>query len=247
VLTPFYHWRHEHAIHHATAGNIDKRDVGDVPTMTVQEYLAAPWWKRAGYRILRNPFILFTIAPTLMFGLVHRFPGRHAAKRERWSVHLTNLALLLLLIGLSLLIGPKQLLMVQGPIVFLGTIAGVWGFYVQHQFEGVYWEKRERWSFVEAGLAGSSFYKLPAVLMWFSGDIGYHHIHHLSPKIPNYRLRPCHEANEALQITPMTLRDSFKCTRYHLIDETTRQLVGWDVLAERRRTLRAEEPDSAGS
>jgi acyl-lipid omega-6 desaturase (Delta-12 desaturase) len=255
TFTPFYYWRHDHAIHHATAGNLDKRDVGDVPTMTAQEYLAAldkrdvgdvptmtaqeylaaPWWQRAGYRILRNPLVMFTIGPLLMFGVVHRIPPRHAAKRELWSVHYTNLAILGLIVGLSLLIGPKALLLVQLPIMALAGAAGVWGFYVQHQFENVYWEHQDRWSFVRAGMQGSSYYKLPALLMWFSGDIGYHHIHHLSPKVPNYRLRPCHEANEAFQIPPLTLRASLKCTRLHLIDDETRELVGWDVLRKYRQ------------
>ena len=195
-------------MHHATAGNIDKRYTGDVPTMTVQEYLAAPWWKRAGYRIMRHPLFLFTVGATFMFTLVHRFPVRGAARRETWSVIYTDLALIALVGGLVVFVGWKTLLLVALPVVVPATTVGVWLFYVQHQFEGVYWETKDRWSFLRAGLQGSSFYRLPRVLQWFSGNIGFHHIHHLGPKIPSYRLEACHKANPPLQVKPLSISRS---------------------------------------
>ena len=230
TLTPFHQWRHDHAIHHATAGNVDKRYTGDVPTMTVKEYLAAPWWRKAGYRIMRHPLFLFTIGSTAMFTLLHRIPPRGVGKREFWSVILTDLALFALLGGLGLLVGWKALLIVGLAVVVPATAAGVWLFYVQHQFEGVYWETRDRWNFARAGLEGSSFYALPRVLQWVTGNIGFHHIHHLSPKVPSYRLEACHKANPALQVKPLTLLHSLKGVRLHLIDDATCKLVGWDVL-----------------
>ncbi len=230
TLTPFYQWRHDHAIHHATAGNLDKRYKGDVPTMTVDEYRAAPWWKQAGYRIMRNPLFLFTIGATAMFTLIHRFPVKGAGRRETLSVLYTDLALVVLLGGLAWLVGWKLLLIVALPVIVPACAAGVWMFYVQHQYEGVYWETNERWSFTKAALQGSSFYKLPRVLQWFTGSIGFHHIHHLSPRVPNYHLEACYKAVPAFHIKPLTVRESLKTARLRLIDDRTRQVVGWEGL-----------------
>lgn len=236
TMTPFYQWRHDHAIHHATAGNLDKRDVGDVPTMTVQEYLAAPWWRKAVYRIVRSPWILFTVGATIMFAIIHRIPPAHADRRERWSVIYTDLALAALVAGMGLLVGFKEYFLVSAPILVIGCTAGVWLFYVQHQFEGVYWEHKERWSFVRAGMQGSSFYKLPMILQWFTGNIGFHHIHHLSPKVPNYHLPSCYRENPPFHIKPLTVLESLKTVRLHLIDDATRRLVGWDALRRHRQS-----------
>ena len=232
TLTPFDHWRHDHAVHHASAGNLDKRGVGDVYTMTIDEYLAAPRWKRLGYRIMRNPLFLFTIGSTFVFLFSHRLWAPRAGRPERLSVVYTDLALLLLITLLSMVFGLEQFFLIFLPVHILGSAVGVWMFYVQHQFEGVYWEHKDRWSFVRAGLLGSSFYKLPAVLQWFSGNIGFHHIHHLSPKIPNYFLPTCHKENPSFQIKPLTLLSSLKSTRLHLWDERSQQLVGFNVLHE---------------
>ncbi|MEW5870344.1 MAG: fatty acid desaturase [Chloroflexota bacterium] len=230
MLTPYAQWRHDHAVHHATAGNLDRRGVGDVFTLTVQEYLASPWWKRAGYRIMRHPLFLLTIGATFVFVVSHRFWTPKAGREERLSVVYTNLALAAIVAGMSWLVGLKAFLLVFTPIIVLACGVGVWLFYVQHQFEEAYWERKENWSFVRAGLQGSSFYKLPAVLQWFSGNIGFHHIHHLSPKIPNYNLPKCHRENAAFQVRPLTLWSSLKSMRLHLWDETARRLVGFDAL-----------------
>jgi omega-6 fatty acid desaturase (delta-12 desaturase) len=227
-FTPYYHWRWEHAIHHSTAGDLDRRGTGDVWTLTVQEYLEASRWKRFSYRLARNPFILFVVAPFFLFLVLERFPSRKAPTRERFSVYLTNLGLILTGGALSLLFGLKAYLVLQISLVTLAGSAGVWLFYVQHQFEDVYWERGEGWDYTRAALEGSSFYKLPKVLQWFSGNIGFHHIHHLSPRIPNYNLERCHKAEPLFQrVKPITLLASLKCFTFRLWDEKRRRMVGY--------------------
>lgn len=230
VLTPFYEWRHTHAIHHSSAGDLDRRGVGDVYTMTVEEYLAAPWYKKVGYRIMRSPILLFTISSFLVFVLFHRFWGPEAGKREKNSVIWTNLALVTVVGGLMYLIGWKEFLLVEIPILLITTSAGVWLFYVQHNFEPTYWDRHANWDFFRAGMEGSSFYKLPKVLQWFTGNIGFHHIHHLSPKIPNYKLEQCHNENPQFHVEPLTIRKSLKSLYFRLWDEKERMLVGWNAL-----------------
>ena len=230
VLTPFYHWKHSHAIHHATAGDLDRRGVGDVYTMTVEEYLAAPWYKKAGYRIMRNPIILFTIGAVIVFALTHRFWERNAGKRERSSVIWTNIALAAVVGWLVIEIGWAAFLLVELSILLIACCAGVWLFYVQHNFETTYWARHASWDFFYAGMDGSSFYKLPRALQWFTGNIGFHHIHHLSPRIPNYKLEACHNENPVFQIRPLTIRRSLKSLMYRLWDEKERMLVGWNAL-----------------
>jgi len=235
TFTPYFSWRREHAIHHATSGDLDRRGTGDVKTMTVKEYLAAPWWKKASYRIFRNPLIMFTIGSFLVFTVVHRFPRPKDGKKERASVWWTNLALALL-IGLMIwLVGWKTYLLAQLPVLLLGTSAGVWLFYVQHNFDPTYWERHSKWQFVKAGFEGSSFYKLPGILQWFTGNIGFHHIHHLSPKIPNYKLPECYRENPLFHVTPMTILASLSSLRMRLYDEERRIMVGWDALKRFRQ------------
>jgi len=236
TFTPYYHWRWEHAIHHASAGDLDKRGTGDVWTMTVQEYLESSRWKKFAYRLSRNPFILFVIAPLFLFLLRQRFPSPKASERERHSVWAMNAAILGMALGLTWLVGLKAYLIIQLIILMVAGGAGVWMFYVQHQFEDVYWERGEDWSYVAAALQGSSFYKLPRVLQWFSGNIGFHHIHHLSPRIPNYNLEKCHQADPLFQqVKPITLFSSFKSATYRLWDEKNKKLVGYRHLRELRK------------
>ena len=230
VLTPFYQWKHSHAIHHATAGDLDRRGTGDVYTMTVEEYLASPWYKKVGYRIMRSPFILFTVGAVIVFAITHRFWEKSAGKRERSSVIWTNLAIAAVVGWMVIEIGWAAFLMVELPILLFTCGAGVWLFYVQHNFEPSYWERHPEWEFFNAGMDGSSFYKLPKVLQWFTGNIGYHHIHHLSPKIPNYKLEQCHNENPEFQVEPLTIRKSLKSLYFRLWDERERMLVGWKVL-----------------
>jgi acyl-lipid omega-6 desaturase (Delta-12 desaturase) len=236
TFTPYYHWRWEHAIHHGSAGHLDKRGTGDVWTMTVQEYLESSRWKKFAYRLARNPFILFVLAPIFLFLIRQRFPSPKASRRERHSVYMMNLGILGMAIALSWTFGIWAYLLIQLIILMVAGGAGVWLFYVQHQFEGVYWERGEDWSFVAAALEGSSFYKLPRVLQWFSGNIGFHHIHHLSPRIPNYYLEKCHKANPLFQeIKPIKLFPSFKSLTFRLWDEKRKKLVGYSHLRQFRK------------
>ncbi len=231
TFTPYYSWRHAHAIHHATAGDLDRRGIGDIWTLTVKEYMAAPTWKRLAYRFFRFPLVMFLIGPTFVFLIAQRFPSGSKAGRERTSVWATNLALLGVAALMSFAIGFKAYLLIQFPVMIIAGMAGVWMFYVQHQFEGTYWERHENWNFATAALEGASFYKLPRILQWFSGNIGFHHIHHLSPKIPNYKLQLCFDANPIFQqVKPITVWASFKSLRLHLWDEDSQALVGFGHL-----------------
>jgi omega-6 fatty acid desaturase (delta-12 desaturase) len=228
TFSPYYHWNHKHAIHHASSGDLDRRGMGDVWTLTVKEYQLLSKSERLEYHVFRNPLIMLLIGPVYMFLIYNRFTNSEASKRERYYVYFTNLSIFLLALTVSLVFGWKAYLLIQLPVIMIGGIAGVWLFYVQHQYEGVYWARHEDWDFHQAALQGSSFYKLPKVLQWFSGNIGFHHVHHLSSRIPNYYLEACHkQIPEFQKIKPITLVDSFKCITYRLYDEENRQLVGY--------------------
>src|SRR5438034_9364210 len=242
TFTPYFHWRWEHAVHHATSGDLDRRGLGDIWTLTVQEYLESSRWKRFAYRLARNPIVLFVVAPLYMFLVKHRFPKAQASPRERHSVYWTNLAIFGLAAGLCWVFGIKAYLLIQLTVMAVAGTAGVWLFYVQHQFDGVYWERAGEWDYATAALQGSSFYKLPKVLQWFSGSIGFHHIHHLSPRIPNYHLEKCHNAEPLFQtVKPVTLFSSFKSFTFRLWDEQRRKLVGYRHL----RTVRRQQREAA--
>jgi omega-6 fatty acid desaturase (delta-12 desaturase) len=228
AFTPYYQWRHTHAIHHATSGDLDRRGTGDIWTLTVREYLEASRWRRFAYRLVRNPVVLFGIAPLLYLVVKHRFPWRKADRRDRNSVFGTNLAILGMVALLGWLLGIKAYLLIQLLVLMIAGSVGVWLFYVQHQFDGAYWARRDRWDFVTAALHGSSFYRLPRVLQWFTGNIGFHHIHHLSPGIPNYNLEKCHKAEPLFQgIACITLLSSLQSASYRLWDERQQTWVGY--------------------
>jgi omega-6 fatty acid desaturase (delta-12 desaturase) len=240
VLTPYYHWRWEHALHHASAGDLGRRGTGDVWTLTVQEYLESSRWKRLAYRLARNPFVLFVVAPTYLFVFRQRIPSATASARERSSVWWMNLAIAGVVAGMSWAFGIVPYLVLQLVVIAVAGAAGVWLFYVQHQFEDAYWERDERWDYTAAALQGSSFYELPAMLRWFSGNIGYHHVHHLSPRIPNYNLRRCHDATPIFaEVEPIRLVPSLRTLRLRLWDERLRRLVGFRHV---RRSRRDGEP-----
>ncbi len=236
TFTPYYHWRWEHAIHHSSSGDLDRRGTGDIWTLTVQEYLESSRWRRFAYRLARNPVVLFVLAPLYLFVIQQRMPKLRAPARERYSVYWTNLAVGTMVVGLIWIFGFKAWLIIQLIVLMTAGSAGVWLFYVQHQFEGVYWERNNDWDYTTAALKGSSFYKLPRVLQWFSGNIGFHHIHHLSPRIPNYHLEKCHKAEPLFQtVKPITLFSSFKSFTFRLWDEQRRKLVGYRHLRTIRR------------
>ena len=228
VFANFAAWKHNHQIHHATAGDLDRRGIGDLPTMTVAEYRAASRGERFAYRLIRTPVVLFGLGPIWSMLIQPRLVSRDARPRIRRAAHLTNLALFVVLAAVCLLIGPMTFLLVQAPLFFMAGATGIWLFYVQHQFEDAYWESGERWSYADAALKGSSYLRLPKVLQFFTGNIGLHHVHHLSARIPNYHLQRAHDDNEIFHGVPeLSLWDALKTVRLKLIDEESGRLVTW--------------------
>jgi len=232
TFTPYEDWRYAHNIHHATAGDLDRRGVGDIRTMTTAEYLAAPLRRRLAYRIYRNPFVLFGPGAALLFLFFQRFTTKGAGRRERQSVLLTNVALLVIVGTASLTIGFQTYLLIQLPIILIAGSLGLWLFYIQHQFESVYWARNEFWDPMKVALEGSSYFKLPKILQWFSGNIGLHHIHHVRPSIPNYNLQKCYDDMPAFQaVVPLTILTSLKSLRLSLYDEEQKKLISFRSLA----------------
>lgn len=237
TFTPYFHWRWEHSVHHSASGDLDRRGTGDVWTMTVKEYTASSKLTRLGYRCFRNPFFLFLFGPLYLFIVRERFPSAGASKRSRHSVWWMDLAIATLAVVLISIYGLLPYLLIQGTAITVAASAGVWLFYVQHQYEGVYWERAEDWDYTAAALEGSSFYKLPGVLQWFSGNIGFHHIHHLSSRIPNYNLERCHNSHAIFtNVEPVTFFQGFKSLGYRLWDEEERKLVGFRAIRHLPRT-----------
>jgi omega-6 fatty acid desaturase (delta-12 desaturase) len=232
VFTPFARWRHEHIGHHATAGDLDRRGIGDVPTLTVAEYNARSRWGRLGYRLFRNPTVMFGLGPIYGMLLAPRWVGRSARPRIQRSVWRTDLALVLALGGLCWLLGWRDFLLVELPLIPLAGGAGIWLFYVQHQFDDTYWQRSGEWSYDDAALRGSSYLRLPKVLQFFTGNIGLHHVHHLNPRIPNYNLQRAHDETPIFDSVPkVSLWDGLRAVRLKLWDEDQARLVTW---AERR-------------
>ncbi len=228
VFTPYRKWTREHAIHHGAAGNLDKRGTGDVWTMTVREYVNSGFWKRMGYKAFRHPLYLFVAAPFLLFVISYRFVSHKAPRIDRVSTRMNNLGIAVVWLIGSSSVGLLTFSLIMVPMVWLAAIGGVWLFYVQHQFEETYWEEQNQWDFVQGALQGSSFYQLPKVLQWFSGNIGFHHIHHLSPRIPNYFLEKCHQSiPQFAEVKPLTLWRSFKTMTLRLWDEEKKQMVSF--------------------
>ncbi len=232
TLTPYTFWRHDHAMHHAGTGNLDRRGFGDVTTLTLPEYRALPWSQRFAYRLYRHPLVMFGAGPAWLILFRLRVPKGSPTRHWRdWlSIIGTDAVAAIGLIILIMLLGPTPVLLAWLPVILLAATIGIWLFYVQHQFEDAYWEARSGWDFHAAALHGSSFYDLPRVLHWMTGNIGFHHIHHLASKIPNYRLRACHDENPALHLAPrLTLRESLRCARLALWDTEHRKLVPFNA------------------
>lgn len=231
TFTPFEEWRRSHMIHHGTVGNIDRRGTGDVWTMTVDEYENSTALKKIKYHVFRNPVVLFFIAPTILFLVLNRFPNKSMKRKEVFSVLLTDMGILAIILAVAFTLGIKYYLLIQVPIVFIATSVGLWLFFVQHQFKDVYWSRKDQWSIYEAAMKGSSYYKLPAVLRWFSGNIGFHHIHHLNPSIPNYNLKRCqNEVPQLDSIPKMTFFKSLKSLRLKLYDENSKKMISFSDL-----------------
>ena len=241
TFTPYGHWTWQHSVHHQTSGDLDRRGEGDIWTLTVKEYLESSPKRRFFYRLARNPVIMFAVAPLLLFYVYQRFPSPTAKGKDRSSVIWMNLALAAMVGGMCWLLGWKEYLMIQVPVTLVAGAAGIWMFYVQHQFEDVYWEHRDEWDYTTAALEGSSFYKLPKILQWFTGNIGFHHIHHLSSRIPNYHLERCHHSHPMFYtVKPITLFSSLKCVHLRIFDETTKQLISWRQFRKIRAAREAE-------
>jgi omega-6 fatty acid desaturase (delta-12 desaturase) len=231
TFTPYNHWRWEHALHHASSGDLDRRGIGDIWTMTLAEYVGSCKRTRFLYRISRNPFVMFAIAPVFLLFVYQRFSARNAKARERGSVWLMNLAIFFIYAAAAWIFGSKEFLIILTTVAMIAGGVGVWLFYVQHQFEDVIWERKKGWEFAAAAMQGSSYYRLPRILQWISGNIGFHHIHHLCPQIPNYNLQACHESDAFFSsVPPVTLRESWKTTRLKLWDEKNRRLVGFSAV-----------------
>jgi omega-6 fatty acid desaturase (delta-12 desaturase) len=229
-LTPYAYWRKTHAMHHAASGNLEHRGFGDIDTLTVREYLALSRWGRLKYRLYRHPLLLFGVGPALHFFVKHRIPTivPRTWKRERWSIVKTDLGLAAFVIAMGLLVGWREFALVHVPLMLIASSMGVWLFYVQHQFEDTYWEHDHAWSYDEAALQGSSWYRLPRLFQWLTGNIGLHHVHHLNARIPNYRLTEVLRAHPELWSVPkLTFLQSLRCARLALWDETHRKLVGF--------------------
>jgi omega-6 fatty acid desaturase (delta-12 desaturase) len=231
AFTAYHDWRRSHAGHHITAGDLDRRGMGDITTMTVEEYLAAPPLRRLAYRMYRHPLILLGVGPLYYFLLRNRYPSPGAKKMDFVSVVVTNLAIAGIVAAASLTVGFKTYLLVQLPVLLMAATGGVWLFYVQHQFEGVYWARHDAWDPWRVPLEGASYYRLPKLLQWVTGNIGFHHVHHTRPGIPNYRLQECHEAIPELRaVKPFTLRKSLGTLRLNLYDERRRRMVSFRSL-----------------
>jgi omega-6 fatty acid desaturase (delta-12 desaturase) len=252
TFTPYAYWRRVHGIHHATNGNLDSRIAGDIPTITVQEYLDRGPWGRLRYRLFRSPITLFVIGPIYQFLIKYRFPyeGLPAPRAPYlWSAVGTDLALIGALALLDPIMGWQKALTVHLAILLPGLSLGVWLFYIQHNFEETFWRRREDWDYATAALEGSSYYQMPRLLNWLTGDIAVHHVHHLSSRIPNYRLREMMADHPELEdVSRVEFWDGFRCARLPLWDEETRRMVGFAFAHERERAEQAAQgldPESA--
>jgi omega-6 fatty acid desaturase (delta-12 desaturase) len=226
VLSPFERWRHDHAIHHATSGDLERRGVGDIITLTVAEYRARRWRGRLAYRAIRNPVVMFGLGPVIAMIVGPRIATRSQRPRMRHSVLGTDVVLLAVVGGLCWLIGWQSFLLVWAPAAMIAGSVGIWLFYVQHQFEDAYWQSADDWSYSDAALRGSSYLKLPKVMQFFTGNIGLHHVHHLNARIPNYNLQRAHDENPVFhQVPTLSLWDAFRTVRLKLWDEERGKLV----------------------
>ncbi|MBM7644185.1 omega-6 fatty acid desaturase (delta-12 desaturase) [Scopulibacillus daqui] len=248
TLFAFEKWKRSHSIHHATNGNLDKRGTGDIWVMTVDEYLSASFWVRLSYRLYRNPLVLFGLGPFYLFLIENRFNRKGARRKERLNTYLINFSVAVIFAVLIWIVGWKAFLIIQGTILYVSGVLGIWLFYVQHQFEDSYFENEEEWDYVKAAIDGSSYYKLPKVLEWMTGSIGFHHVHHLNPKVPNYNLEKAHQSTPSLhQVTTITLASSFKSIRFRLFDEENKSFVSFKEIKPLLRKTKSPTPKNRQS
>ncbi len=229
AFTPYDKWHNQHMRHHGTVGNLDKRGVGDVWTMTREEYQTSDKWNRLKYRIYRNPLVMFGIGSLYVFLIQNRLTKKEMTKKEKLNVYFTNVALLLIFTGMSFAIGVGTFLIIQLSILYIAAISGLWLFYLQHQYEDVAWFRSKDWNYRTVALKGSSFVKFPKLLQWFSGNIGFHHIHHLNARIPKYYLNTCYrEISVFKEVKPVTFLMSLKSLKLRLWDEQIQKMVSFN-------------------
>lgn len=241
TFTAFSQWRRDHALHHASSGDLDRRGWGDVTTLTVAEYQALSPFKRLKYRVYRHPSVLFGIGPLHMM-ILQRFraPSLASGSIQLWNVWMTNIALVALSAIGVMAFGWKSVFLVYMPAYYLAAAGGIWLFYVQHQFEDAYWERGKEWDYATAAITGSSHLRLPAIFNWFTGHIGLHHVHHLGPRIPNYRLAEAHEQNPIFHAAPvLTIRAAFRTLRLTLWDEASGRMIGFRELRQTQQARAA--------
>lgn len=240
TVTPFDQWRREHALHHATSGDLDRRGYGDINTITVDEYKARSKWGRFVYRVYRNPLTLLGVGPLyLILGQRWRTPSEGTLKKQLTNVWITNAAIVVMVVVPSMFFGFGPTMLVFGLTWYISAIMGIWLFYVQHQYEDTYWEPHSQWSYATAAIKGSSYLRLPKVLQWFTGNIGLHHVHHLNPRIPNYNLQRCHDENPLFHDSPvLSISDGLSALRLALWDKDNRRLIRFSELRTDAATSR---------
>jgi len=237
VLTmfPYAKWKREHAIHHASSSNLDARGVGDIWVMTVDEYEDASKWQRFAYRMYRNPFVLFGLGPIYLVIISGRFNRKDARKKERNNTYLTNILIVLFYGAIAFIVGWQAFLIVQVVSMYIAASLGIWLFYIQHTFEDSYFEEESEWDYVKAAVDGSSYYKLPRLFQWLTGNIGYHHVHHLAPRVPNYNLEEAHESTPPLhQATTITFKTSLESLKYRVYDPKNKVFI---TFREKKRII----------
>lgn len=235
---PYHQWKYEHSVHHASNGNLNRRGTGDIWTLTVEEYRALSRQRRLLYRMYRNPIVLFGLGPIFLMLIQYRYNRKGAGLKERLNTYATNVILMGLVWLTCWLLGWRQFFLIEGSILYLSAMAGIWLFYVQHQFENSYFEKGENWDYAKAALQGSSYYKLPRVLQWMTGNIGFHHIHHLGPRVPNYNLQSLYERNLYLQQVPTVgIFSSLRSLRYRVWDEERKKFMCFRGISMRQTRL----------
>lgn len=242
TLFPYEKWKREHAIHHASSSNLDKRGIGDIWVMTVDEYEAASKWKQVTYRLYRNPFVMFGLGPLYLVLFTNRINVKGAKKREKRNTYLINIVILLYFAVLIATQGTGAFLLIHGISLYLAASLGIWLFYIQHTFEDSYFEEESEWNYVKAAVDGSSYYQLPKLLQWLSGNIGYHHVHHLAPRVPNYNLEEAHESTPPLQhATTITLKTSLDSLRYRLYDPNQKAFITFKEFKRQQKTSQSQK------
>jgi omega-6 fatty acid desaturase (delta-12 desaturase) len=242
ALVPYEQWKYTHSMHHATSSNLDKRGTGDMWLLTVDEYKEASKKSRLAYRFYRNPLVMFGLGPIAVFLFQYRFNRKGAKRKERVNTYVVNISIVAIYALLIWAIGWQAFVMVQGPVFFISGCLGIWLFYVQHQFEDSYFENEDEWDYVKAAVDGSSYYKLPKVLQWFTGNIGFHHVHHLNPKVPNYHLEEAHNATPPLHnATTINIATSLKSLSFRLWDEENKVFISFRDMKSRLRDVKSGE------